>query len=94
MIKVLRKIDKPLFFVTVFMFIFGLVMIFSASYVKAITMLDNAYYYLIRQSCILCICLFVFLFIVNIPTQKYRKNYKLILYLSVALLVSLYFFAS
>ena len=92
MIKVLRKIDKPLFFVTVFMFIFGLVMIFSASYVKAITMLDNAYYYLIRQSCILCICLFVFLFIVNIPTQKYRKNYKLILYLSIALLVSLYFF--
>lgn len=92
MIKVLRKIDKPLFFVTVFMFIFGLVMIFSASYVKAITMLDNAYYYLIRQSCILCICLFVFLFVVNIPTQKYRKNYKLILYLSIALLVSLYFF--
>lgn len=92
MIKVLRKIDKPLFFVTVFMFIFGLVMIFSASYVKAITMLDNAYYYLIRQSCILCICLLVFLFIVNIPTQKYRKNYKLILYLSIALLVSLYFF--
>lgn len=92
MIKILRKIDKPLFFVTLFMFIFGLVMIFSASYVKAITMLDNAYYYLIRQSCILCICLFVFLFVVNIPTQKYRKNYKLILYLSIALLVSLYFF--
>ena len=49
MIKILRKIDKPLFFVTLFMFIFGLIMIFSASYVKAITMLDNAYYYLIRQ---------------------------------------------
>ena len=92
MIKVLRKIDKPLFFVTVFMFLFGLIMIFSASYVKAITMLDNAYYYLIRQAVILCICLFVFLFIVNIPTQKYKKNYKLIIYLAIILLCSLYFF--
>ena len=92
MIKVLRKIDKPLFFVTVFMFLFGLIMIFSASYVKAITMLDNAYYYLIRQAVILCICLFVFLFIVNIPTQKYKKNYKLIIYLAIIILCSLYFF--
>ena len=91
MIKVLRKIDKPLFFITVFMFIFGLIMIFSASYVKAITMLDNAYYYLIRQAVILFICLFVFLFVVNIPTQKYNKNYKLIIYLAIILLCSLYF---
>ena len=92
MIKVLRKIDKPLFFVTIFMFLFGLIMIFSASYVKAITMLDNAYYYLIRQAIILFICLFVFLFVVNIPTQKYKKNYKLIIYLAIILLCSLYFF--
>ena len=64
MVKVLRKIDKPLFFSTVIMFIFGLIMIFSASYVKAITSLDNAYYYLIRQSVILMVCLFVFLFMI------------------------------
>lgn len=91
MIKVLRKIDKPLFFTTVIMFIFGLIMIFSSSYVKAITSLDNAYYYLIRQSVILLVCLFVFLFLINIPTIKYKKNYKFILYLSIGLLVSLYF---
>ena len=41
MIKNLRKIDKPLFFTSLFMFLFGLIMIFSASYVKAITTLDN-----------------------------------------------------
>lgn len=91
MIKVLRKIDKPLFFTTVIMFIFGLIMIFSSSYVKAITSLDNAYYYLIRQSVILLVCLNVFLFLINIPTIKYKKNYKFILYLSIGLLVSLYF---
>jgi len=91
MLKVLRKIDKPLFFTSLFMFLFGLIMIFSASYVKAITTLDNAYYYLIRQSLILCVCLFVFLFMINIPTKKYRKNYKLILYFAIGLLISLEF---
>lgn len=91
MLKVLRKIDKPLFFTSVIMFIFGLIMIFSASYVKAITTLDNAYYYLIRQSAILLVCLFVFLFMINIPTKKYRRNYKLIIYFAVGLLISLDF---
>ncbi len=92
MVSKLRKIDKPLFFVTVFLFIFGLIMILSASYVKAITTLDNAYYYLIRQGCILVVCLFIFMFIINIPIQKYKNNYKLIIYFAIALLVSLYFF--
>ena len=91
MLKTFRKIDKPLLFTSVIMFVFGLVMIFSASYVKAITSLDNAYYYLIRQGSILCVCLFAFLFLINIPTKKYRKNYKLIMYLAIALLVSLNF---
>ena len=66
MLKTFRKIDKPLFFITIIMFVLGLIMIFSASYVKAITSLDNAYYYLIRQSVILLVCLFMFLFIINI----------------------------
>ena len=67
MIKILRRIDKPLFFVTCIMFLFGLLMIFSASYVKAITTLDNAYYYLIRQGIILFICFVVFLIVINFP---------------------------
>lgn len=90
MIKILRRIDKPLFFVTCIMFIFGLLMIFSASYVKAITSLDNAYYYLIRQGIILIICFITFLFIINFSTGFYKKYYKLILILSVVLLFLLY----
>jgi len=92
MLKVLKKIDKPLFFVTVLMFLFGLIMIFSASYVKAITSLGNAYYYLIRQSVVLIVCLFAFLFFVNIPIQKYKKRYNFIIFLAIGLLISLYFF--
>ena len=90
MIKVLKKIDKPLFFVTVFMFIFGLLMIFSASYVKAITALDNAYYYLIRQGLILIVCFLAFLFLINIPINTYRRTYKGIVYLAIGLLLLLY----
>lgn len=90
MIKILRKIDKPLFFVTIFMFVFGLLMIFSASYVKAIMALDNAYYYLIRQGIILLICLFVFVFGINFPTSFYKKSYNLALYISIGLLLLLY----
>lgn len=89
MLKIIRKIDKPLFFLTIIMFIFGLLMIFSASYVKAITSLGNAYYYLIRHGIILIICLFVFLFFINIPSSKYKKYYKSILYISIALLLAL-----
>ncbi len=90
MLKILRKIDKPLLLITIFMFVFGLLMIFSASYVKAITSLDNAYYYLIRQGLILVICLFVFLIGINISTSKYRKWYVMILYISIGLLLALY----
>ncbi|MBQ6282119.1 MAG: FtsW/RodA/SpoVE family cell cycle protein [Bacilli bacterium] len=89
MLKIIRKIDKPLFFITIIMFIFGLLMIFSASYVKAITSLGNAYYYLIRHGIILIICMFVFLFFINIPSSKYKKHYKTIVYLSIALLLAL-----
>ena len=92
MINYLRKIDKSLFFLTLFMFIFGLLMIFSASYVKAITTLDNAYYYLIRQSVILVVCFFVFIFTIMIPTKLYQKHYKNILFLAIILLISLFFF--
>ena len=92
MIKDFRKLDKPLLLVTVFMFIFGLIMIFSVSYVKAITSLDNAYYYLIRQGVILCICFVVFLFLIRIPLIFYKKSYKFIIILPIILLILVCFF--
>lgn len=94
MIKIFRKLDKPLFFITLFMFIFGLIMIFSASYVKAINSLDNAYYYLIRQGVILLVCLFVFLFLIRFPLKLYKNFYKVIIFGSIALLVMVYLFGN
>ena len=89
--KLLPKIDKPLFFITIFMFIFGLIMIFSASYVKA-TYGGNAYYYLVRQGIILIISFIAFLIIIRFPVKFYKKMYKFIIVGCIALLVYVFFF--
>jgi cell division protein FtsW len=94
MLKIFRRLDKPLFFVSIFMFLFGLIMICSASYVKAITLTGNAYYYLMRQGIILIICFFVFLFVIRFPIKLYKKFYKFIIWGSIALIAGVYFFGS
>ena len=86
MIKILRKLDKPLLISTVLMFIFGLLMIFSASYVKAITALGNAYYFLIRQGAILIVCFFAFLILIRFPLSFYKKMHKIIIISAISLL--------
>lgn len=85
-----KKIDKPLFWTTTFMFIFGLIMIFSASYVKAINVIDNAYYYLIRQGVILILCFFMSLVLIKFPIKLYKNLYKVIVIVCIALLIAVY----
>lgn len=92
--KIFRKLDKPLLLTTVIMFIFGLIMIFSASYVKAITYIDNAYYYLIKQGIILIVCFLVFLFLIRFPIKIYKSFYKLIIIGAIVLLVLVYMFGT
>ncbi len=94
MLKMFRKIDKPLFFITIFMFIFGLIMIFSASYVKAITSLDNAFYYLVRQGVILGVCFFAFMILIRFPIKFYKNFYKNIIMVAIVLVVGVYFFGN
>ena len=89
--RMFRKIDKPLFFVTIFMFIFGLIMIFSASYVKAITSIDNAYYFLIKQGAILFVCFIAFLVLIRFPLKLYKSLYKLIIFGAFVLLILVFF---
>lgn len=89
-----KKIDKPLFWTTTFMFIFGLIMIFSASYVKAINVIDNAYYYLIRQGVILILCFFMSLVLIKFPIKLYKNLYKVIVIVCIALLIAVYFWGN
>lgn len=75
----IKMIDKPLFFLTVLMSIFGLFMIFSASYVRASLVDNNTYKYLFKQGIILFISFSAFFFLINFPTSKFKKLIYLIL---------------
>ena len=47
--KVIKYLDKPLFFVTTLLFLFGLIMVFSSSNVTAYMSGKSAYGYFIKQ---------------------------------------------
>lgn len=71
--KVFKKMDKPLFFVTMFFFMFGLVMILSASSMESYMRYGSSpYYYFYRQAIFIAIGLVIFSIIVKIPTKIYK----------------------
>ena len=71
---ILRKIDIPLFLVSIILIILGLIMIFSASSVVTILQYKvNVYYFFERQLIIVLIGFFVSLVLMNIPLSKYKK---------------------
>ena len=71
---ILRKIDIPLFLVSIILIILGLIMIFSASSVVTILQYKvNVYYFFERQLIIVLIGFFVSLVVMNIPLSKYKK---------------------
>jgi len=71
------------------MSLFGLFMIFSASYVKASLIEGNTYKYLIRQGSIIIIGFLAYFIILNIPLSKYKKIINVILYGIIGLLIYL-----
>lgn len=77
MIKQVRKnfrdMDKTLLFVTVAMFIVGLLSIVSASSREAVVRYDSTlYHYFWKQLAMLCIGLVLSLFIIKIPSKNYK----------------------
>lgn len=70
----IRDMDKILLAITVLMFIFGLLNIVTASSRESVVRYNTGlYYYFIRQSFMLSVGLVASLFIINIPTNNYRK---------------------
>ena len=72
MLRVFKKIDKPLLIVSVILFALGLVTIYSASNVTAY-MLNEAdpSRYFLKELVFLTVGFFVCLFFIMIPTRKY-----------------------
>lgn len=71
--KVFSKLDKPLLFVIISFFIFGLVMVLSASSMESYMRYGyGPYHYFYRQAIFIGIGFLLFLFIIHIPTKAYR----------------------
>lgn len=69
-----RDMDKPLFFVTIIMFIVGLLSIVSASSREAVVRYGSTlYHYFFRQLIMLMIGLVISLFLININSKKYKS---------------------
>lgn len=88
----IKMMDKTLFFSFLIMSLFGLFMIFSASYVKASIEDANSFKYLIRQGIIIAIGLVIYFITIRIPLSQYKKYIKLFLLAIIGLLVYLLIF--
>lgn len=72
--NILQKLDKPLLITTVILFIFGLIMILSASSMESFMRYNySPYHYFIREGIFLGIGFLGFLFTIIFPTKNYKK---------------------
>lgn len=70
--KVFSKIDKPLLFVSIAFFLFGLVMVLSASSMESYMRYGyGPYHYFYRQAIFIVLGMILFLVVIRIPTKAY-----------------------
>ena len=92
-LKFLKYTNILLLLVSTFLFVFGLVMVFSASNISAFMRYrQTPYYFLIRQGIFLLIGLLGFLTVIGVETKNYNKYAWLGLLICVGLLVFAYFY--
>lgn len=88
--KIFSKMDKSLLFVTLTFFLFGLLMILSASSMESLMRYGRSpYYYFYREAIFLAIGMIIFLFIIRIPTKIYQKFYYLFMFAIIICLAAL-----
>lgn len=88
--KIMKYIDKPLLFITIILFIFGLIMVFSASNVTAYMSHEvSPYNYFIKQAIFLVVGLFLSIIMIRFNTKSYGMFSWGLLLLSIASLVIL-----
>lgn len=91
--KILSKLDKPLLIITIIFFIFGLIMILSASSMESYMRYNySPYHYFVRQAIFLGIGLITFFFVIIFPTKNYKKLDKVLLGIIILALVGLIFY--
>lgn len=85
--KTLSKLDKPLLIITFIFFVFGLIMILSASSMESYMRYNySPYHYFIRQALFLVIGMIAFFFFIIFPTKNYKKLKLDIIIISIIML--------
>ena len=88
--KIVKYIDKPLLFVSIALFIFGLIMVFSASNVTAyMTHAVSPYNYFFKQGIFLVVGFFLFLFMIKFNVKSYGMFSRGLLIISILSLIAL-----
>lgn len=88
--KIMKYLDKPLLIITIILFIFGLIMVFSASNVTAYMSHEvSPYNYFIKQSIFLIIGLVLSMIMIKFNTKSYGFFSWGLLLISIASLVVL-----
>lgn len=81
------KIDKPLFIMTLVLMFFGLVMIYSASYIWALYKFDNQFHYVIYQGFFLIVGIIIMIIMSKIDYRIYYKYANILLLTAFILLI-------
>ncbi len=91
---IVKNIDKPLFILTLVLFVLGLVMIFSASNVTSYMNGGSPYAYFLRQGLFLIVSFIFCLFMVKFNTKFYGMMSNILLIIFVAILILLLIYGS
>ena len=92
--SIFSNMDKPLLFVTIFLFLFGLFNIVTASSREAINNDVNLYYYFYRHVAMLSAGLFLSIFILLIDSTEYKKWVPLLFLIIGGFLLYLLFYGA
>lgn len=89
---IIKNIDKPLFILTLILFVLGLIMIFSASNVTSYMNGGSPYAYFFRQGMFLLVSFIFCIFMVKFNTKFYgiMSNILLIAFVAVLILLLIY----
>ena len=88
--KILSKLDKPLLVVSSIFFIFGLIMILSASSMESYMRYNySPYHYFFRELIFVVIGFLIFLFVIVFPTKNYKKLDKFLMIIITLALIGL-----
>lgn len=88
--KLFSKMDKPLLFVIIAFFIFGLVMVLSASSMESYMRYGyGPYHYFFRQAVFMLIGSILFFIVVKIPTRTYKNLSFLMMIAIIGILIAL-----